>query len=251
MWKMGCELGGVSSKDNTSDILTKFLQADLHHIHTNQLHPTRPVPIPYNRQTPPTLTPPVDTNTSSSHDDPTPSHRTHLHNLVTRLSHLNLNGRLPGNVKDTHHTHHPTETGLIAQDRQPRHTPRKFPTTIPNKQWTKQRICNPLHIFSPDTIYETPCLHRQNLSHSHTKPTNRRRKMFCNSIKTPPTSFNKPTRNKPRLHTRHPGPPQPTRKQKGESHSPWKRNHVCESHPPMKTQEIFSQTQNRHFDWDN
>jgi hypothetical protein len=100
----GMRIEGVSSKDNTSDILTKFLQPDLHHIHTNQLHPPRPVPIPYNRQTPPTLIPPVDPNTSSSHDDTKPSKQTHLHNLVTRLSHLNLNGRLPGNVKDTHIT---------------------------------------------------------------------------------------------------------------------------------------------------
>jgi hypothetical protein len=34
----GMRIGGVSSKDNTSDILTKFLQPDLRHIHTNQLH---------------------------------------------------------------------------------------------------------------------------------------------------------------------------------------------------------------------
>jgi hypothetical protein len=40
-------IGGVSSKHNTADILTKFLQPDLHTIHTSSLFPDRPLPAPH------------------------------------------------------------------------------------------------------------------------------------------------------------------------------------------------------------
>ncbi len=117
----GMRIGGVSSKDNTNDILTKFLQPELHHIHTNQLYPPRPMPIPYNRQTSPTLTPPVDLNTSSSHDDKKDTERQlPLLNLVTRLSHLNLNGRLPvmPKINKSHRlTRYLTQSQQLTQNR--------------------------------------------------------------------------------------------------------------------------------------
>ena len=64
----GMRIGGISSKENTSDILTKFLQPDLHHIHTNQLFSPRPPPPP--RQLPPSVTPEHTNNM-------------HLRNMVT------------------------------------------------------------------------------------------------------------------------------------------------------------------------
>jgi hypothetical protein len=41
------QIGGVSSKDNTADILTKALQPDLHTRHTSSLFPYRPLPEPH------------------------------------------------------------------------------------------------------------------------------------------------------------------------------------------------------------
>ncbi len=77
----GMRIGGVSSKDNTSDILTKFLQPELHHTHTNPLFPPRPTPTPRPRSMP-EITPKEVTNptTTTTTKDTT---NTHLHNMVT------------------------------------------------------------------------------------------------------------------------------------------------------------------------
>ena len=77
-------IGGVSSKDNTSDILTKFLQPDLHHTHTNPLFPPRPKPTSRPRSTP-EITP---TEITEAPHQPTvnttkATTNTHLRNMVT------------------------------------------------------------------------------------------------------------------------------------------------------------------------
>ena len=73
----GMRIGGVSSKDNTADILTKALQPDLHTTHTSHLFPDRASP---------TTQPKSDAHTSSdvnnTNDENTP-HTTHLQNMVT------------------------------------------------------------------------------------------------------------------------------------------------------------------------
>ena len=69
----GMRIGGVSSKENTADILTKALQPDLHTTHTSQLFPDR---------TTPNAQPKSDAH--NTHDETT-THTTHLQNLVTHL----------------------------------------------------------------------------------------------------------------------------------------------------------------------
>ncbi len=75
----GMRIGGVSSKQNTADILTNALQPDLHTTHTSHLFPDR---------TTPTAQPKSNAQTSSdvhnTHDETT-THTTHLHNMVTHL----------------------------------------------------------------------------------------------------------------------------------------------------------------------
>ncbi len=92
----GMRIGGVSSKENTSDILTKFLQPDLHHIHTNQLFSPRPPPPP--RQLPPSVTPEHTNNM-------------HLRNMVTHA-------RNPRVVRQSH-TRRQTPTHRPPRNPQP------------------------------------------------------------------------------------------------------------------------------------
>ena len=75
----GMRIGGVSSKENTADILTKALQPDLHTKHTSPLFPDRITP---------TVQPNSDAHTSSdAHNTPdeNKAHTTHLHNMVTHI----------------------------------------------------------------------------------------------------------------------------------------------------------------------
>jgi hypothetical protein len=82
----GMRIGGISSKDNTADILTKALQPDLHTTHTSHLFPDR-----VNTTVNPTTK--SDAHTSSdvhnTHDENT-TPITHLQNMVTHAYYDNL-----------------------------------------------------------------------------------------------------------------------------------------------------------------
>ena len=76
-------IGGVSSKDNTSDILTKFLQPELHHTHTNPLFPPRPTPAPRPRSIPEIT--PTEVTPSTIINKTKDTTITHLRNMVTHV----------------------------------------------------------------------------------------------------------------------------------------------------------------------
>ena len=76
-------IGGVSSKDNTSDILTKFLQPELHHTHTTPLFPPRPTPAPRPRSIPEIT--PTEVTPSTIINKTKDTTITHLRNMVTHV----------------------------------------------------------------------------------------------------------------------------------------------------------------------
>jgi hypothetical protein len=83
-------IGGVSSKHNTADILTKSLQPDLHTIHTSSLFPDRPLPAPHSPFTNSDSWTSSDTFNTQLVDIitiPTAAHNQY-HQLVTHTTHI-------------------------------------------------------------------------------------------------------------------------------------------------------------------
>jgi hypothetical protein len=81
----GMRIGGVSSKDNTADILTKALQPDLHLTHTSHLFPDR---ITTATTPNPTHThPPMCTTHMTRTHHPPPTYKTWSHKHTTTTYH--------------------------------------------------------------------------------------------------------------------------------------------------------------------
>jgi hypothetical protein len=142
----GMRIGGVSSKNNTADILTKALQPDLHTRHTSFLLPKRPIPETHHAPvtnsdswsssdtTNTTITPTISPTTRRNTQNLTTTHTVGQLNTQhrTTFQHIPSNNHIADILTIAQSPYHPTYTIDMAVNS----LPTTHPQINPSQKYT-------------------------------------------------------------------------------------------------------------------